>query len=112
MSEYGTNLSVGESQLICVARAILNYSKNKILLIDEATANIDKFTDNIIQNLFKKKLFKNKTVLTIAHRINTVIDYDKILVMDKGCIIEFDEPQNLLKNNKSLFYKMYHKQKH
>eukprot|EP01084_Bolivina_argentea_P084782 153284_1 len=106
MTEHGT-VSVGESQLICIARAILNYKKNKILLIDEATANIDKHTEDIIQNLFQTNLFKNKTVLTIAHRINTVINYDKVLVLEKGQIVEFDSPQNLLQNDKSLFCKMY-----
>eukprot|EP01083_Nonionella_stella_P253748 872873_1 len=108
-TEYGGNLSVGQTQLICVARALLNYSKNRILLIDEATANIDPHTDEIIQNLFQSKLFKNKTVLTISHRVTNVVNYDKILVMDSGEIKEFDSPQNLLQNEDSIFYKMYNK---
>eukprot|EP01083_Nonionella_stella_P178917 633588_1 len=107
MSEYGGNLSVGQTQLICVVRALLNYAKHKILLIDEATANIDPFTDKIIQHLFQSKLFKNKTVLTISHRMTNVTQYDKILVMDGGYVKEFDTPQHLLEDQDSMFFMMY-----
>eukprot|EP01083_Nonionella_stella_P258750 884040_1 len=109
MTEYGGNLSFGQTQLICVARALLNYSKHKILLIDEATANIDPHTDQIIQNLFQSKLFKNKTVLTISHRITNVMHYDKILVLDSGYLKEVGTPQGLLQDEDSMFYKMYNK---
>jgi ATP-binding cassette subfamily C (CFTR/MRP) protein 4 len=93
ITESGNNLSVGERQLICVARAILK--KSKILLIDEATANVDQRTDEILQAVIADK-FQNQTILTIAHRLNTVAKSDRILVLDKGMIIDFDTPTNIL----------------
>lgn len=112
MSENGTNFSVGELQLICISRALLDINSTKILLIDEATSNIDKQSDAMIQNILATK-FKNKTILTIAHRLNTILNYDKILVLDKGKVVEFDKPQNLLQkdfrtNPNALFARMYH----
>ena len=76
--------------------------------MDEATANIDMKTEEKIQNAMKICL-NNSTVITIAHRIKTVIHYDKILVLDNGNVVEFDSPNNLLKNQNSLFYKFYSK---
>jgi ATP-binding cassette, subfamily C (CFTR/MRP), member 1 len=81
IEEKGQNLSSGEKQLICICRAILR--KNKIVLMDEATANIDIKTEETIQKLIHEK-FVDSTVITIAHRLNTVIHSDKVLVMDKG----------------------------
>jgi ATP-binding cassette subfamily C (CFTR/MRP) protein 3 len=75
------------------------------LVLDEATSACDLETDRIIQNTIKDK-FKECTLLTIAHRLNTVIDYDRILVLDFGKIIENDSPQNLLSNKNSLFYSL------
>ena len=102
----GANLSVGEKQLICIARAILR--KTKIVVMDEATANIDMKTEEKIQKALQYVL-NNSTVITVAHRIKTIINYDKILVLNNGKIEEFDTPTNLLKNEKSLFYQLYSK---
>jgi ATP-binding cassette subfamily C (CFTR/MRP) protein 1 len=91
-------LSVGQKQLICLARAILR--NNKILMMDEATANVDSSTDNLIQNKVRTN-FKDCTVITIAHRLQTVIDNDRILVMAQGSVKEYDSPSNLLSDPNS-----------
>ena len=106
IEQNGNNLSVGEKQLICIARALIR--KSKIIVMDEATANIDIKTEEKIQKALKFVL-DNCTVITVAHRIKTIINYDKILVLDNGEIVEFDKPDVLLKNQNSLFYELYHK---
>ncbi|XP_066297344.1 ATP-binding cassette sub-family C member 4-like isoform X2 [Branchiostoma lanceolatum] len=93
MGTSSSSLSVGQKQLLCLARTILGY--NRILLIDEATANMDLRSDRLIQTTIRER-FKHCTVLTIAHRLNTVIDSDRILVMEDGRVAEFDEPHVLL----------------
>ena len=98
IDEKGKNLSSGEKQLVCLARAIL--TNRKILCIDEATASVDFETDKFIQKTIRDE-FKQFTVLTIAHRIETILDYDRICVLDKGKIIEFDSPNNLIANQNS-----------
>ncbi|XP_029315504.1 multidrug resistance-associated protein 4-like isoform X2 [Cottoperca gobio] len=103
LTESGSNFSVGQRQLVCLARAILR--KNRILIIDEATANVDPRTDSLIQQTIRDK-FQECTVLTIAHRLNTIIDCDRILVLDAGRIQEYDEPYVLLQNQEGLFYQM------
>lgn len=103
VTDSGSNFSVGQRQLICLARAILR--NNKILVLDEATANVDPQTDVLIQNTIRAK-FKNCTVLTIAHRLHTVMDSDRILVMDAGLAKEFDVPFILLRNENGILRNM------
>ncbi|GMM34193.1 hypothetical protein DASC09_015180 [Saccharomycopsis crataegensis] len=103
VNEGGSNLSAGQKQLLCLARALLNPSR--ILILDEATAAVDVKTDKIVQETIRNK-FNDRTILTIAHRIDTIMDNDKILVLDRGEVKEFDSPANLLKNKDSLFYSL------
>lgn len=103
IAEGGDNLSVGQRQLLCLARAMLK--KPVILIMDEATANVDYETDTIIQKCLRDE-FKNATILTIAHRLNTIIDYDRVLVLDQGVIAEFDSPSALLKIDGGKFRSM------
>ncbi|KAJ2609708.1 hypothetical protein H4S08_003934 [Coemansia sp. RSA 1365] len=103
VAQSGENFSNGQRQLICLARALLKHAK--VLVLDEATAAIDNETDSIIQESIRNE-FKDCTVLTIAHRLNTIIDSDMILVVDGGKLAEYDTPQNLLQNENSLFAKL------
>ncbi|KAI9326765.1 P-loop containing nucleoside triphosphate hydrolase protein [Zopfochytrium polystomum] len=100
VAEGGENLSVGQRQLLCLARAMLK--DPRILVMDEATANVDYETDAWIQKSLRED-FAEATVLTIAHRLNTVVDYDRVLVMGDGTVLEFDEPAVLLRREGSVF---------
>lgn len=97
---------MGEKQLICIVRAILRNSK--IIIMDEATASIDFKTEEIIQNNISE-ILKESTIITIAHRIKTIINFDKIISLENGEIMEFDSPKNLLKNSDGIFYNLYNK---
>eukprot|EP00743_Colponemidia_sp_Colp-15_P012774 GILK01014639.1.p1 GENE.GILK01014639.1~~GILK01014639.1.p1 ORF type:complete len:626 (+),score=96.92 GILK01014639.1:859-2736(+) len=100
LSENGENLSVGERQLVCIGRALLR--KSKVLVMDEATASVDSQTDSLIQRTIRTG-FASCTVLTIAHRLHTVIDNDRVMVLDRGRIAELDTPATLLANPQSMF---------
>lgn len=103
ISESGENLSVGQRQLLCLARALLR--KTKILILDEATAAVDLETDDLIQRTIRAE-FKDCTVFTIAHRLNTIMDSDKVIVLDKGLIVEYDKPNVLLNLKNGVFQQM------
>lgn len=103
LTEGGSNMSVGQRQLMCLARALLVQSK--VLILDEATAAVDVETDQVIQQTIRTA-FKDRTILTIAHRLNTIMDSDRIIVLDQGEVKEFDSPANLLQNPDSLFYSL------
>ncbi len=100
ISEGGSNLSVGEKQLICICRAVLR--KNKVVILDEATANIDVITEQKILALINQE-FENATVITIAHRLNTIIKSDKIAVISNGQLAEFETPKALMERADSEF---------
>ncbi|KAG0320751.1 hypothetical protein BG000_003456 [Podila horticola] len=106
VAQNGENFSIGQRSLICLARALLR--KTKVLILDEATAAVDVETDDLIQKTLRKE-FKDRTVLTIAHRIKTVMDSDKILVLEKGRVQEYESPSELLKKKCSLFYRLAQK---
>ncbi|CCE80487.1 Piso0_003604 [Millerozyma farinosa CBS 7064] len=107
VTEGGANLSVGQRQLMCLARALLIPSK--ILVLDEATAAIDVETDKVLQETIRTE-FKDRTILTIAHRLNTIMDSDRIIVLDAGRIVEQDTPERLLKDKNSFFYSLCEQQ--
>ncbi|MCL7042248.1 hypothetical protein MKW94_005385 [Papaver nudicaule] len=101
--DNGENWSVGQRQLFCLGRALLK--KSSILVLDEATASIDSATDGIVQKIISQE-FENRTVITIAHRIHTIIDSDLVLVLSEGRVAEYDTPANLLENEDSFFSKL------
>ncbi|XP_057653031.1 ATP-binding cassette subfamily C member 4-like isoform X6 [Diorhabda carinulata] len=103
VSDDGSNFNLGQKQLIYLARALLR--NNKILILDEATANVDHRTDALIQATIRNR-FKNCTVITIAHRLNTIMEYNKVMVMSDGKLVEIGHPHHLLDNNKGHFHKL------
>nr|XP_009685033.1 PREDICTED: multidrug resistance-associated protein 7 [Struthio camelus australis] len=105
LGERGKSLSVGQRQLVCLARALLTQAK--VLCIDEATASVDQKTDQVLQQTIRQR-FADKTVLTIAHRLNTILDSDRVLVMQAGRVAELDSPACLSKKDGSLFQRLLH----
>ncbi|KAJ3427508.1 multidrug-resistance like protein 1 isoform i [Anaeramoeba flamelloides] len=103
ISQESSNFSVGEKQLFCLARALAR--KSKILILDEATASVDTETDTLIQKTIRKQ-FKDCTMITIAHRLNTIMDSDRIIGLEKGELVEFDTPKRLLQNQEGLLTAM------
>lgn len=99
VAESGSNLSQGQRQLLCLARALLK--SPRVLLMDEATASIDYATDGKIQETLRE--VKESTIITIAHRLQTIIDYDKVLVLDKGQVVEYDSPWELMSRENGIF---------
>ncbi|KAI7998262.1 ABC transporter C family member 3 [Camellia lanceoleosa] len=102
-AEDGENWSMGQRQLVCLARVLLQ--RRKILVLDEATASVDTATDNVIQWRIREETSRC-TVITVAHRIPTIIDNDLVLVLDEGKVVEYDSPTELLKNSSSAFSKL------
>ncbi|EAT83470.2 hypothetical protein SNOG_09278 [Parastagonospora nodorum SN15] len=103
INEGGSNLSSGQRQLVSLARALL--APSNILVLDEATAAVDVETDAMLQTTLRSSMFKNRTIITIAHRINTILDSDRIIVLDKGRVAEFESPAELVRR-KGLFYEL------
>lgn len=99
----GSNLSQGQRQLISLARALL--TPTNILVLDEATAAVDVETDALLQATLRTTEFSSRTIITIAHRINTILDSDRIVVLEAGRVREFDEPAKLIEQ-KGLFYEL------
>ncbi|QSZ36963.1 hypothetical protein DSL72_009055 [Monilinia vaccinii-corymbosi] len=103
ISEGGLSLSQGERQLVCLARAIV--SRPKIMVLDEATSAVDMATDALIQRSIRER-FDGSTLLVIAHRLSTIADFDKILVLENGAVLEFDAPKRLLRKPDGAFRRM------
>ncbi|KAG1740326.1 P-loop containing nucleoside triphosphate hydrolase protein [Suillus lakei] len=104
VQEAGSSLSAGQRQLLCFARALLR--KTKVLVLDEATSAVDLDTDRAIQEIIRGPIFRDVTILTIAHRLNTIMESDRVLVLDVGRIAEFDAPSKLMENQSSIFHSM------
>jgi len=104
VSENGENWSVGQRQLVCMGRALLK--QTRILVLDEATASVDSATDQLIQHTLRSE-FRHCTVVTVAHRIPTIVDSDNVLVLDNGRVVEHDTPQALLQDPSSFFSKIF-----
>ncbi|KAI4294948.1 hypothetical protein MLD38_040783 [Melastoma candidum] len=101
--ENGENWSMGQRQLVCLGRVLLK--KSKVLVLDEATASVDTATDNLIQQTIRQH-FSECTVITIAHRITSVVDSDMVLLLDNGLVSEYDSPKRLLEDRSSSFAQM------
>jgi ATP-binding cassette subfamily C (CFTR/MRP) protein 1 len=103
VQENGRNFSLGQRQLLCLSRAFLR--KSSVLVLDEATASLDQDTDHFIQQTLRRA-FAQCTIITIAHRLHSIIDSDRILAMATGRVVEFDKPTTLLEQPNSFFSKL------
>lgn len=103
VAEGGSNFSVGQRQLLCLARAVL--LQNRILVLDEPTANVDMKTDQLLQKTLRET-FDGATILSVAHRLDTIIDYDRVLVLGNGRVLEFGSPAELLSRGEGYFSSM------
>lgn len=109
--ENGSNLSQGQRQLLCIGRALLRNAK--CLIIDEGTSAVDPFTDALIQQVLRDCTIRcGTTIFAIAHRLQTILDFDRVLVLNEGNILEFDSPQILLQRDDSVFKAMIHQGSH
>jgi ABC-type multidrug transport system fused ATPase/permease subunit len=103
--ENGENLSQGQRQLICIARALLR--QTQILVVDEGTSAVDPYTDDLVQKVLREQAtVRGTTILAIAHRLQTILDFDRILVMGAGHVLEYDTPENLMRDKSSVFSSM------
>ncbi|KAJ2555510.1 hypothetical protein EV175_002249, partial [Coemansia sp. RSA 1933] len=107
IKENGQNLSLGQRQLVALARALVR--RSRLIIMDEATASVDFDTDHRIQRTIRGPEFANSTLICVAHRLRTIIDYDRVLVLDKGKVAEFDTPYNLLQSEDGIFKSMCEK---
>ena len=103
VADGGANFSVGQRQLLCLTRAVLLH--NQIVVLDEPTANVDSNTDRLLQKTLRER-FSGATIISIAHRLDTIIDYDRILVLGEGKVLEFGTPSELLSKDEGHFLSM------
>ncbi|WFD25646.1 hypothetical protein MNAN1_000609 [Malassezia nana] len=106
VDQGGANFSAGQRQLLSLARGLLKMRDSKVLILDESTANLDSESDALIQRTIREQMAPGATILTVAHRLKTIIDYDKVLVLGQGKVIEFDSPYSLISNTNSSFYQL------
>ena len=104
VEQGGANFSAGQRQLLALARGLLKMRDSRILILDESTANLDSDADTLIQRTIREQMAPGATILTVAHRLKTIIDYDKVLVLDEGKVLEYDSPTNLLADTHTEFY--------
>ena len=106
VEQGGGNFSAGQRQLLSLARGLLKMRDNRILILDESTANLDTESDALIQRTIREQMAPGATILAVAHRLFTIIDYDKVLVLGRGHVLEFETPSTLLNNKRSAFYQL------
>ena len=106
VEQNGANLSAGQRQLLALARGLLKMRDSRLLLLDESTANLDTESDAFIQRTLREQMSPGTTLLTVAHRLRTIIDYDRVLVLSHGHVVEYDTPATLLSRKDTAFYQL------